>query len=261
MSNPTPRCSALALATVMAVCLLAGCGTSSHSESTPPASEHSSASNVVPPTPTPSPTVQKSAGIGGRRDFTNADGYTFTMQYTFQPATTVETSIANDRPGFQTLTLPLYQASIAITNTTPGRNYNPGSDIADAIVGGYWPASSAVCKHPSIFGPPGFGAPIFQTFPNFGLVCLIFGFKWYVMSDGTPVKDDRSIVLEAVSDADKEAAADELAKGPLFWALLIRSADSFGSNCQGDAGSLSTKWYLVEVANKDIPLSCTEKTD
>ena len=195
------------------------------------------------PTPEPEPTPQQPSVISGARDFTDSDGYTFRMEYSFS-VNPVRVSIENDPPGYQTVSMSV-RFSFRATNTTPGRNYNPYNwgALGEVAVGGFWPLSSLVCE----------GVRIREHFEQFGDVC----FRRLFVVGGNAEREEDGIIIHRVADADLDQVVADLTNGPLFWGVFVSSLNTFDSQCDADDARLDMDYYLVHVPGDVAPLVCS----
>lgn len=123
---------------------LTGCNDSAGAPSAPT----SVPPTEIPTTPTAVPTVvaTPAGGITGVVHVRDKDGYTFDITYTYSPHE-IERLMANDRPGFSSARIR-HGASLAITNTTPGRTltFNPSTGESFVVLVATWNPESVVCS-------------------------------------------------------------------------------------------------------------------
>jgi hypothetical protein len=82
-------------------------------------------------------------------ELTDSLGYTFEVEFDYRYGPTLESAIANEAPGFTSLSSP-HSGSFVVTNTTDGRNLSPEIGFGLYLL---FPYPSEVCSLQGVLAP------------------------------------------------------------------------------------------------------------
>ena len=205
------------------------------------------------------------AGFSGQANLTDTEGYTLTLTFSgsLQAPTT---DIADDPPGYETISALLDSPSVTITNTTPGRILPDDFSTLDGgiVVGGFWPASSPLCA----------GDPPLVTFPEAlgGKSCFIEVASFADPgSPGPQQSEELSTTGEPATGAgiydtdvptsQESAIISALERGPSLWAIAsIDATDEFNAKCAPYEGSMEYNVYVLGITPHDASVPQCQAT-
>jgi hypothetical protein len=246
------RYSAVALVVAL---LITGCGHTARPDAnakpTSPARTAAAVGSAATSTAPASPAVPERV-ISRRVAFTNSDRYTFNVEYDFvTQAPTVR--VADEKPGYQTLLLPLRNIGFQAHNTTQeGRLHDPYTDLApygDLRVGGFWPDNSVACKQPSTIDT--LGATFSATFPKYGKLCFLTAFHAFAPYQ----TEGNAVTIYHVSDAEVADGQKAFADGPAFWGVVTLSDETLGSHCSVPSNHMGATINLID-STEGVELTC-----